>query len=170
MNPYRTKQARYKEDLDAAKERFRQHTNSQLPKKPFHPYAPEKPSSYSNLEKRVEIVRSMPEGKLERSLQTREIQTILGVQNLKGTAKNRAINSVLVAAGKRPLRKQTVEVMKTMYAGGKATGQVRDEPYMAMLEMTGVIETIRFGGGKRAFTIKDKEKLKRVINEGKIIW
>jgi len=172
MNPY----AKHRENLLAAKERLRQHTNFQQPKRPFQPYAQEKlcaqgrVSSRGNLERRVGLVRRMSGNTLERSLHTREIQAILGVQNLTGAAKNRALNTVLATAGKKQLKKQTVGAIKLLRSGHVATVRVRDEPYLTMLEIAGIIEAKKFHGGGQQITIKDKERLKRTIDEEKIVW
>lgn len=166
MNPYH----KQKKSLDAAKARFRSLNGTQPPKKPFRPYAIEKPSSVSILRARVAMVRGWPEKELNRLVHSREIQKPLKLENINSTSRNRALHTVLATAGIEPLRKETVKAMDDLKYGRIVSRTVRHEPYLTMLEVAGIVEIRKFKNGRREAVILDKERLEESIKHGKIIW
>jgi len=175
MNPYRAKSKKNQDSLVAAKERMRKHFNGPdvAPVRPLQPYATGRPTSYDILKKRVEFVRKLPEKELNRLVERRDLPKVLGFEHADSTQKNRAVNTILVTAGKRQFRhKNTLNAMKELYQTGsiRKNARARDGSPIHMLAMAGILEIKYLGGGKTRVIIKDKKRLRRIIDEERIIW
>ncbi len=175
MNPYRAKLVKEKDRLDAAKEKFWiQLHGAPEARKPLRPYVPINRLSDSDIYKRyVEMARKIPDRQIEGLVERRELPKRLGFSNDTSLSKNRKQHSILLGAGKeRFQRKESLEVMRGILNTGtlRSGSRSREGPIAYMLQLAGIIEMRTGQGGRREVKVKDAERLKRSIDERKIIW
>ena len=175
MNPYRAKLSREKDSLTAAKRIMWEGMHGQpMPKRRMKLHVPDNYSTNREIyEKRVKFVRGLPESKLNELVETRQLPRVLGFENDDSLSKNRKQHSILVAAGKRNFQhKDSLEVVRGIYKTGGLgeTIRSREGPIVNMLHIAGIIEMTVLKNGHRKIEVKDKERLKRVLHEKKIVW
>jgi hypothetical protein len=175
MNPYRAKIVKEKDNLMAAKKTMWEGMHGQqMPKRRLNLHVPDNYSTnFEVYEKRVKFVKELPESKLNELVEKRQLPKMLGFENDDSLSKNRKQHSILVAAGKRSFQhKDSLEVVRGIYETGGLgkTIRSREGPIVNMLHIAGIIEMKILKSGHREIKIKDKERLKRVLHEKKIVW
>jgi hypothetical protein len=175
MNPYRAKIVKEKDNLMAAKKTMWEGMHGQsMPQRRMKLHVPDNYSTHFDVyKKRVEFVRGMSDAKVKELVETRQLPKVLGFENNDSLSKNRKQHSILVAAGKRSFQhNDSVEVARGIYKTGSLgkTIRSREGPIVNMLHIAGIIDVKVVRSGHRKITVKDKERLKRSIDEKRIVW
>jgi hypothetical protein len=175
MNPYRAKIVKEKDSLMAAKKTMWEGMHGQpMPQSRLKLHVPDNYSTNFDIyKKRIEIVRKMPDEKVKEMVEKRTLPKVLGFDNDDSLGKNRKQHSILVAAGKRSFQhKDSLEVVRGIYETGSLgkTVRSREGPIVNMLHIAGIIDVKTGKSSHREITVKDKERLKRVLHEKKIVW
>ena len=175
MNPYRAKILREKDNLTKAKKTMWEGIHGQpMPKRRLELHVPDNYSTNLEVyEKRVKFVKGLPERELNELVETRQLTKVLGFDNDESLNKNRKQHSILVAAGKLHFStKESLDIVRGIYETGKIVEGIksREGPIVNMLHIAGIIEVKALKNGHKRIEIKDKERLKRVLHEKKIVW
>jgi len=175
MNPYRAKVVKEKDSLMAAKKTLWEGMHGQpMPQRRMKLHVPDNYSTHFDVyKKRIEIVRKMPDEKVKEMVEKRTLPKALGFDNDDSLNKNRKQHSILVAAGKRSFQhKDSLEVVRGIYETGSLGKKTRSRegPIVNMLHIAGIIDVKVVKNGHRVIKIKDKERLKRILHEKKIVW
>ena len=175
MNPYHAKILKERDHLNAAKERlWIQLHGAPEAKKPLRPYVPINRLNDSDIYKQsVEKARKIPNRQLEELVEKRELPKRLGFDNDTSLSKNRKQHSILLGAGKEKFQlKASLDVMREILETGNLRGgtRSREGPIAYMLHIAGIIEMKPLQSGRREFKVKDKERLKRSLDERRIVW
>jgi len=175
MNPYRAKILREKDNLMKAKKTMWEGIHGQpMPERRLELHVPDNYSTNREIyERRVKFVKELPKRKLNELVETRQLTKVLGFDNDESLSKSRKQHSILVAAGKRPFSmKESLDIVRGIYETGKVVEGIksREGPIVNMLHIAGIIEVKALKNGHKRIEIKDKERLRRVLHEKKIVW
>jgi len=175
MNPYRAKIVKEKDSLMAAKKTLWEGMHGHpMPERRLKLHAPDNYSTpFDVYKKRVELVRGMPDEKVGEMVQERALPKILGFDNDSSWNKSRKQHSILVAAGKLNFsRKESLNLVREIYETGALRKETksREGPIVNMLHIAGIIGVKTMKNGRREIKIKDRERLKRVLREKRIVW
>ena len=175
MNPYRAKIVKEKDSLMAAKKTMWEGIHGQpMPKMRLKLHAPDNYSTNSEVyEKRVKFVKRLPESERNELVETRQLAKRLGFDNDDSLSKNRKQHAILVGAGKLPFAmKESLDIVRGIYETGKVVEGIksRDGPIVNMLHIAGIIEAKTVKSGHKRIEIKDKKRLKRSMDENRIVW
>ena len=175
MNPYRAKVVKEKDNLLAAKKRMWEGMHGQpMPQIRMKLHVPD--NYYTTLEvykKRVEFVKKMPKHELDKRVKNRTLAADLGFDNDESLSKNRKQHSILVAAGKLHFSNEaSVDIVRSIYETGRVVegAKSREGPIVNMLSIAGIIEVRSLRNGHREIKVKDKKRLKRSMDEKRIVW
>jgi len=174
MNPYRAKAVKEKDSLMAAKKTMWEGMHGQpMPQRRMKLHVPDNYSTHFDVyKKRIEIVRKMPDEKVREMVEKRALPKALGFDNDESLSKNRKQHSILVAAGKLQFsKKESLDIVREIYRTGTLTkAKSREGPIVNMLHIAGIIDVKTGKSSHREITVKDKERLKRVLHEKRIVW
>ena len=175
MNPYYAKLVKEKDHLKAAKEKlWIQMHGAPEARKALRPYVPINRLTDSDAYKQsVEKAQKIPDRQIRELVEKRALPKMLGFDNDTSLSKNRKLHSILLGAGKEKFQfKDSLGVVRELLETGKLRSgtRSREGPIAYMLHIAGIIEVRTVQGGRREIKVKDKERLKMVLDEKRIIW
>ena len=175
MNPYRAKTVKEKDSLMAAKKTMWEGMHGQpMPQRRMKLYAPDNYSTNLEIfEKRVKFVKRLPESERNELVETKQLAKRLGFDNDESENKSKKQHSILVATGTLPFsNKESLDIVREVYrTGGVVKGmKSREGPIVDMLHIAGIIEAKTVKSGHKEIKIKDRKRLKRSMDENRIVW
>ena len=175
MNPYRAKIVKEMDSLMAAKKTMWEGLHGQpMLKRRLNLHAPDNYSTALEIfEKRVKFVKGLPERERNELVETKQLAKRLGFDNDESENKNKKQHAILVATGALPFsNKASLDIVRGIYETGKVVEGIKSKegPIVDMLHIAGIIEAKTVKNGHKRIEIKDRKRLKRSMNENRIVW
>ena len=174
MNPYRAKTVKEDRFLAAKKRMWEGLHGQPMPKRRLNLHAPDNYSTNLEIfEKRVKFVKRLPESERKELVETKQLAKRLGFDNDESENKSKKQHSILVATGTLPFsNKESLDIVRGIYETGKVVVGIksREGPIVDMLHIAGIIEAKTVKSGHKEIKIKDRKRLKRSMNENRIVW